>query len=132
MNGTLIAITVGGTEISLQTEASVSLSVDMADITTKEDDGWKKQIPRMRSGSISFSVLHDEGEDYNLQQMWSAYTGSTAVTNIKFTTGVTGDYEFAGSGWFTSLEMSSGVEDNVTVSGTIEFDGAVTYTAITG
>ena len=39
MNGTLIAITVGGTEISLQTEASVSLSVDMADITTKEDDG---------------------------------------------------------------------------------------------
>ena len=84
----------------------------------------------MRSGSISFSVLHDEAEDYNLQEMWAAYTGSTAVSNIKFTTGVSGEYEFSGSGWFTSLEMSSGVEDNVTVSGTIEFDGAVTYDAI--
>lgn len=130
MNGTLISITVGGTEISLQTEASVSLSAEMVDITTKEDDGWKKQLPRMRSGSLSFSVLHDEGEDYNMQEMWTAYTSNTAVSAIKFTTGTTGDYEFSASGWFTSLEMSSGVEDNVTVSGTIEFDGAVTYTVI--
>lgn len=130
MNGTLISITVGGTEISLQTEASVSLSAEMVDITTKEDQGWKKQLPRMRSGSLSFSVLHDEAEDYNMQEMWTAYTSNTAVSAIKFTTGTTGDYEFSASGWFTSLEMSSGVEDNVTVSGTIEFDGAVTYTVI--
>jgi len=132
MNGTLIEVTVGGTAISLQTECSISLNGELRDITNKESGGWKSSLMGLRSGSINFSVLHDEGEDYNMQQLWSAWTSDTATASVKFTTGVTGDYEFTASGWFTSLEMNAGTEDNVTVSGTIELDGAITYTVISG
>lgn len=131
MNGTLISVTIGGTEVSLQTECSISLNGELRDITNKESGGFKQSLMGLRSGSLNFSVLHDEAEDYNLQQMFTAWSSDTAIDVVKFTTGTTGDYEFESDGWLTSLEMNAGTEDNVTVSGTIELDGAITYTAIT-
>lgn len=131
MNGTAVLVTVGGTEINLLTECSISLSTELRDITNKESQGWKQSLAGLRSGSINFSLLHDEGNTYGTQELWSAFTSNTATASIKFTTEVSGDYEFAASGWITSLEMNAGTEDNVTTSGTIELDGTITYTAIT-
>lgn len=132
MNGTAVLVTVGGTEINLLTECSISLTTELRDITNKESGGWKQSLAGLRSGSINFSLLHDEDNTYGTQQLWSAFGLDTATASIKFTTEATGDYEFAASGFVTSLEMNAGTEDNVTTSGTIELDGEVTYTEITG
>lgn len=130
MNGTLISVTISGTAISLQTECSISLNGELRDITNKTSGGWKQSLMGLRSGSINFSVLHDESDTgTNLQELWTAWTNSTALSAVKFTTGSTGDYEFEAAGWVTSLEMNAGTEDNVTVSGTIELDGEITYDA---
>ena len=130
MNGTAVLVTVGGTEINLLTECSISLSTELRDITNKESQGWKQSLAGLRSGSINFSLLHDESNTYGTAELWSAFTSNTATASVKFTTEQSGEYEFAASGWVTSLEMNAGTEDNVTTSGTIELDGEITYTAI--
>jgi len=130
MNGTLISVTIGGNAISLQTECSISLNGELRDITNKTSGGWKQSLMGLRSGSINFSALHDESSTQGMQQLWTAWTGNSAIAAVKFTTGTTGDYEFDAAGWLTSLEMNAGTEDNVTISGTIELDSEITYTAI--
>ena len=130
MNGTAVLVTIGGTEINLLTECSISLSTELRDITNKESSGWKQSLAGLRSGSINFSLLHDEANVFGTEQLWSAFTSNTAQASVKFTTEQQGDYEFDAAGWVTSLEMNAGTEDNVTTSGTIELDGEITYTAI--
>ena len=132
MNGTLIQVEVGGTGINLQTECSISLSREVADVSTKDStNNYKEVIPRQKSGSISFSVLHDEDATYNAQDLWTLFDNGTEST-VTFTTGTTGDYEFSASAYLSSLEMNAGTEDNVTLSGTFELTGDITYTAISG
>lgn len=132
MNGTLMSVTVGSSSINLQTECSISLSREMSDVSTKDStNNYKEVIPRQKSGSVSFSILHDEGATYNLQQLWDLYDDGTESV-IKFTTGTVGDFEFTSDAYLSSLEMNAGTEDNVTVSGTFELTGDITYVAITG
>ena len=130
MNGTAVLVTVGGTEINLLTECSISLSTELRDITNKESAGWKQSLAGLRSGSINFSLLHDEDNTYGTAELWTAFTSNTAQASVKFTTEASGDYEFEAAGWVTSLEMNAGTEDNVTTSGTIELDSEITYTQI--
>lgn len=134
MNGTAVLVTVGGEEINLLTECSISLTTELRDITNKTSGGFKQSLAGLRSGSVNFSSLHDEDEDstdvQKLQDLWTVWSTDTATASIKFTTEVTGDYEFSASGFITSLEINAGTEDNVTVSGTIELDSTITYTAI--
>lgn len=135
MNGTAVLVTVGGEEINLLTECSISLTTELRDITNKSSGGFKQSLAGLRSGSINFSSLHDEAEDSDavqkLQDLWTTWSSDTVTASINFTTETSGDYEFSASGWITSLEINAGTEDNVTISGTIEMDGTITYTAIT-
>lgn len=132
LNGSLISVEIAGETIDLQTECSISLSAELRDISNKSSGGFKTSLVGMKSGSINFSALHDETESAsgaNMQTLFTAWTNAsnTALTAVKFTTGVTGDHEFSAAGFLTSLEMNAGTEDNVTISGTIELDGAITY-----
>ena len=49
---------------------------------------------------------------------------------FRFTNANAGDYQFSGAGYITSLEQSSGVEDNLTFSISIEGTGALTGATI--
>lgn len=130
MNGTLMAVKVGGSIINLQTECSISLSREVSDVSTKDStNNYKEVIPRQKSGSISFSILHDEDATYNAQDLWTIFDNGTE-SEVTFTTGTTGDYEFTADAFLSSLEMNAGTEDNVTVSGTFELTGDITYTAV--
>lgn len=130
MNGTAVLVTVGGVDINLLTECSISLNREVMDTTNKESGGFKSGLPGLMSGSINFSSLHDESATYNLQELFAAWSLATPTASIKFTTEATGDFEFSASGIITSLEQNAGTEDNVTISGTMELTGAITYTVI--
>lgn len=129
MNGTLMAVYVGANQINLQTECSISLTREMADVSTKDStNNFKEVIPRQKSGSISFSIIHDEAATYNVHDLWDLFDDGTSST-VVFSTDTTGEYEFSASGYLSSLEMNAGTEDNVTVSGTFELTGDITYQA---
>ena len=54
----------------------------------------------------------------------------TLQPTVKFSTEVSGDHYWSASAYVTSLELSSGMEDNVTYSATFELTGAITYTTV--
>ena len=129
MNGTLMTVTVGGTAIDMQTECSISLSMETRDITSKDSSGFRELLEGLRSGSVTFSALHAEDNTYNIDDLFTLWnTRASAVVN--FTTANTGDKQFSATAYLTSFEQSAGTEDNVTISGTFELTGAITYTAI--
>jgi len=134
MNGTAVLVTVGGQEINLQTECSISLNAELRDITNKASGGFKQSLVGLRSGSINFSSLHDEAADaaavVTLSELYTTWNTDTAIASVKFTTEQSGEYEFEAEGFLTSLEVNAGTEDNVTVSGTIELSGEITYTTV--
>ena len=118
--------------IGYLTECSLSLNRDTREHTNKDSEGSRQLLPTLRSGSVSFSAIHDEAEatKHNLVDLFTLFDAD-AITNVLFTTGVVGEFQFEAGAVITSLEMSAPMEDSVTISGTFELSGDITYTAIT-
>jgi predicted secreted protein len=129
MNGTLLGVYAGGTLIAHATEGSISLSMDTRDATTKDSSGTRDLLEATKSGTISVSALYAEDAAYGVDDLMTAWSGRTTLT-IKFSTEVTGDHYWEASAYVTSLEVNSGMEDNVTYSATFELSGAITYGTI--
>ena len=126
MNGTLLGVYAGGTLIAHATEGSISLSMDTRDATSKDSSGSRDLLEATKSGTISVSALYAEDATYGVDDLMTAWSGRTALT-VKFSTEVTGDHYWEASAYVTSLEVNSGMEDNVSYSATFELSGAITY-----
>jgi len=143
LNGTVYVVSLGasGSEVQFadQTEGSLSLSMETRDVTTKESSGYRELLGGLRSASLSFSGLVDSTltASADLAFLVDMVTGHATAANARETTNVifgfdataTGDSDslFTGEALVTSVEVSAGTEDNVTVSATLEFTGAITY-----
>jgi predicted secreted protein len=131
-NGTLMSVKFGESVAAvfpLQTECSISVSMDTRDITTKGSGGYRELLGGLRSGSITFSALHDMDQTNGLSELMGVYNSSTArgECSVAFTTDVTGDDYYTATAMLTSLDISAGTEDNVTISGTFELSGTITF-----
>ena len=126
MNGTLLRVYSAGTLIAHATEGSISLSMDTRDATTKDSSGSRDLLEATKSGTISVSALYAEDAAYGVDDLMTAWSGRSTLT-IKFSTEVTGDHYWEASAYVTSLEVNSGMEDNVSYSATFELSGAITY-----
>jgi len=129
MNGTLLGVYVGSTLIAHATEGSISLSMDTRDATTKDSSGTRDLLEATKSCTISVSALYAEDATYGVDDLMTAWSGRTQLT-VKFSTEVSGDHYWSASAYVTSLEVSSGMEDNVTYSATFELTGAITYSTV--
>ena len=126
MNGTLLGVYSASTLIAHATEGSISLSMDTRDATTKDSSGTRDLLEATKSGTISVSALYAEDAAYGVQELMTAWSARTALT-VKFSTEVSGDYYWSASAYVTSLEVNSGMEDNVSYSATFELTGTITY-----
>jgi len=106
------------------TSCTISFSADMADVTTKDSDGYTEIIPGTRSGEISFDGLVDYTDS-----MSGASLGDFLLTRAKvdfsFGTVATGDKLYTGEGYLTSLEISAEAENAATYSGSVQITGAI-------
>ena len=100
--------------------------MDTRDATTKDSSGTRDLLEATKSGTISVSALYAEDAAYGVQELMTAWSARTALT-VKFSTEVSGDYYWSASAYVTSLEVNSGMEDNVSYSATFELTGAITY-----
>lgn len=130
LNGTLYKITVGATEIDNLTDNSVSFSVDTRDVTTKDSSGNRELLPTILSATYSGEAIVALDATYGAEELYDALVAKSAVT-IEFTTNVSGDVQWSQSGYFTSVEIGAPMEDNVSVSFTIEGTGAITKANVT-
>ena len=114
-NGTLASITIGGTAIEFNTSVSITRNVTEVECTNKDSGGYKEMIPGTKDWSMSGTCLVDYEATEGWGQAQAAWEAGTLLT-VVYTTGVTGDNESTGTGYFTSLEETG------------ELDGAAEWT----
>lgn len=119
INGTNFLLKKGGTEIGHTTSASLSLSVDTPDATTKSSGGFQEVIAGTISGEISFEGLVDFADtNENAEELGDTLLARTEVEYV-FEGGAAGNQKWTGNGYISSLEISSEAENPVTYSGTV-------------
>lgn len=112
-------VTIGHT-----TSASMSLSLDTPEATTKDSGGFADYIAGLRSGEISFEGLVNHGASNASDEMSDFLLNRTEI-DWTFSTGTTGDEIYSGGGFISSLEVSAEMESPVSYSGTITITGTI-------
>ncbi len=116
-----------GSEVAVghSTSASLSLSADLPDATTKDSSGFQEVIAGVKSGEISFEGLIAYDDDANPVDFADILIARRAVT-WTFGTADAADTVYTGSGFLSSVEMSAEMESPATYSGSITVNGAIT------
>lgn len=131
INATNLKIYAGTKQIARAKSASVSLSMDPIDITSKDSAGWQEKIAGQKSWTMSGDSLvqFDTATGvYGVNDIQGVVASGTLVA-VTFGTGTQGNYQFSGSGYFNSLEMSGGVEEAASFSFGITGTSALTWSA---
>ena len=128
IDGTLLRLTLSSTEgseveIFHATESSISLSLDVTDITTKDSGsgGWREIFPKTKSATISFSglVRYDEtASEDNMSGLLGYFDGKTLIYWV-MATSTTGDVQLSGAGYITALNQTATADTEVAFDGTI-------------
>lgn len=129
INGTLLGVYFGGTKISKSTSASLSLSQELRETTTKDSSGWAEFLPGLRGWSISGDFLDAEDATYRYDDLFALINTRAAVT-IKFSSEVSGDKYYTGSCYIESADREAPLEDNVSGSYVLRGTGALTEATV--
>ncbi len=116
------------TPVAHSTNASISFTNDVRDITTKDSAGFQEIASGLRSFEITTDALQDYTSDLDFKDFFDNIGNRESVT-IRFAerdTGGGSDIYYQGSAFITSLSMDAGVEDNATYSVTFTGTAAVT------
>lgn len=126
-NGSLLSIKVDGNKILNSTSCSLSLSADTPEATTKDSGGFQELIVGVKSGEISFEglVAYDSGSGSQIGDISDELISGAEVT-WEFSTDVSGDDKYSGTGFISSIEITADMESPVSYSGTIVTTGTIT------
>lgn len=132
VSGTDLRIYDGGVPLGYATNCTLDMSGETRETVHKDSSGgWSESEMGKLSGSLSFEGFFSEDTTINaatvksIEDIFTKFSAKTAIS-WTFTTGVTGEVEYSGSGYITALTMGAPVEENATYSGTITISGAVT------
>ena len=126
-NGSLLSIKVDGNKILNSTSCSLSLSADTHEATTKDSGGFQDLIVGVKSGEISFEglVAYDSGSGSQIGDISDELISGAEVT-WEFSTDVSGDDKYSGTGFISSIEITADMESPVSYSVTIVTTGTIT------
>ena len=132
INTTLLKIYTGnapGTAVTHSTDASLSFSMSPRGATTKDSAGWEEVLEGLRSWEMSGTGMLAFDAANGVDELSVIALARTATT-IRFSTNVTGDTVWSGSGYITSFEPASpGQEETATFA--FSFKGTSTLTQAT-
>ena len=114
--------------IGLAKSASLSISADTPDISTKDSSAWTEVMSGMKSFSIDFEALMDltTDTDASANNFKPLYDYFTNRSTIKVAFGKDATYWY-GDCIISSLESSAEAEQPVSFSGSLTGTGALTY-----
>lgn len=132
VNGTLLRIRIGDVAIGYATSCSLEMSAETRQTVSKDSvASWQENEVGTLSASLTFEGFYTEDEALtpgtrkSFADIYALFAGKTPVS-WSFSTDVTGDDVYSGSGFITALSASAPVEENSTYSGTITVSGAIT------
>lgn len=110
----LSVTTASGLEaIAHSTSASLSVSMDLRDSTTKSSAGWSESLGGLKSWEMSGDAFVDiAATGAEVLELWNVWETGAAI-NVSF--GATG-IVYTGSALITSISIDAGVEENATYS----------------
>ena len=111
---------------------SLSTSMDVRDITTKDSDGWRELGSGLRSWSLSGDGLvtySTETDVVKPNDLYDLIANRTKV-KVRFGNANAGDYRYHGDAYLTSYEQEAGTEDNTAFSFQFEGTGELTQEVI--
>ena len=142
-NGSGITIYVDdtdGSEVLIDhcTDLSVSAGVDLRDITTKDNAGYRAVVPGLKNISVNFTAFYAADATNGYDEMLAFYLAGTKqyvkVQSVDWSNGAAtphaGDQALEFEAYISSIELSAGTEDNASYTCTLECTGGVTYTTI--
>ena len=106
--------------------------MDTIDISTKDSAGNREIIGGQKSFTLSADGLMDFTSKATTTDPDEIFTNLTNRTSVTFTFALDtqAGYKYTGSGFFTSISISGGVEDAPTFSVSIDGTGSLTQTAV--
>lgn len=127
INGTNLVIKVGGVPIMKATTASLELSVDMPDATTKDSQGWAEFFAGVRSFTLSSDGLIDYATSASVEtdELVGMLIARSPVA-IEFATSTAGDMKLSGSAYVSSISQTADMESPSGFSVTFQGTGALT------
>jgi predicted secreted protein len=127
INGTNLVIKVGGVPIMKATTASLELSVDMPDATTKDSQGWAEFFAGVRSFTLSSDGLIDYATSASVEtdELVAMLIARSSVA-IEFATSTAGDMKLSGNAFVSSISQTADMESPSGFSVTFQGTGALT------
>jgi len=117
--------------VAFSTNATISITRDLRDITNKDSGGVSESLPGQKSFEITVDALEDLTADYELQSKIDELLAGTEV-DIRFSQRITSgdDVCLQGTALVSSITANAGVEENLTYSATFTGTGSFEISAI--
>lgn len=117
--------------VAFSTNATISITRDLRDITNKDSGGVSESLPGQKSFEITVDALEDLTADYELQSKIDELLAGTEV-DIRFSQRITSgdDVCLQGTALVSSITANAGVEENLTYSATFTGTGSFEMSTI--
>jgi predicted secreted protein len=131
INGTNLVIKVGGVPLLKATTASLEMSVDMPDATTKDSAGWAEFFAGVRSWTLSSDGLIDYATSASVEtDELVAMLIARNTVSVTFSTSTAGDMLLSGSAYVSSISQTADMESPSGFSVSFQGTGALTQSTV--
>ena len=137
INGTKFGVYLGATKIAYATSASITMNHNLRDTSTKDSAGWRDQLEGQRDWEVSVEgmLIFVDGSGgaiagLTMNELFTNQIATRTTYELKFSTSVTGDIEWTGDAFITSLSADTPNEDSSTWSGSFSGTGPLVQSAV--
>ena len=118
--------------IGRATSASLSVSMETRETTTKDSAGWQENLEGLKSWSLSGDglVTYSITGDYDTPDDLFTLLNSRTLVKVKFGSATSGEIDYTGDAYLVSYEQEAGVEENVTYSFSFTGTGTLTQASV--
>ena len=118
--------------IGRATSASLSVSMETRDTTTKDSAGWQENLEGLKSWSLSGDglVTYSISGDYDTPDDLFTLLSNRTLVKVKFGSATSGEIDYTGDAYLVSYEQEAGVEENVSFSFGFTGTGVLTQASV--
>lgn len=118
--------------IGRATSASLSVSMETRDTTTKDSAGWQENLEGLKNWSLSGDglVTYSISGDFDTPDDLFTLLSNRTLVKVKFGSATSGEIDYTGDAYLVSYEQEAGVEENVTYSFGFTGTGVLTQAAV--
>ena len=118
--------------IGRATSASLSVSMETRDTTSKDSAGWQENLEGLKAWSLSGDglVTYSISGDFDTPDDLFTLLSNRTLVKVKFGSATSGEIDYTGDAYLVSYEQEAGVEENVTYSFGFTGTGVLTQASV--